>query len=180
MFTFSRADLLNLRSLQSCFFTLWPNLVRGGQEPEPRVPRGNEPGPGLLHCSRWILDPARSWFLQTLKGVKLKLPRWGSENTSRVWQHLRGFQKLCTRFLFCFVHRPLKEAAVPTSKGSPSHSPPMSCQEPVMAQVHPQHPSLPLGQSPSFPTCGQLSQGQRQRHRVVRLLTTSIHFCLTQ
>lgn len=37
--------------------------MRGGQEPEPRVPWGNEPGPVLLHCSRWILDPHKVMVL---------------------------------------------------------------------------------------------------------------------
>lgn len=110
---------------------------------EDRNPSQEFPGETsrVLCCSiaqGGFLTPTRSWFLQTLKGVEMELPRWGSENTSRLWQHLRGFWKLCTRFLFCFVHRPLKESAVTTSKGSLSHhSPPMSCQESVMAQVHP-------------------------------------------
>lgn len=128
----------------------------------------------LLHCSRWILDPTRSWCLQTLKGVEMKLPRWGS-----AYPGLAALERILEtlyQILFCFVHRPLRETAAIASKGSLSHhSPPMSCQEPVMAQVHLQHPSPPLGQSPTFPTCVQPSRGHLQAKAQSGQATNNLH-----
>lgn len=163
MFTFSRADLPNLRSLQSCFFTLWPDLVRGGQEPQPRAPLGERAGScvaPLLKVDSW---PRKVMALSNSERSGDEAASVGLRRHIQALAALERILETLYQILFCFLHRPLKETAATASKGTLSHhSPPMSCQEPVMAQVHPQHPSPSLGQSPSFPTCRQLSWGRLQ------------------
>lgn len=139
MFTFSRADLPNLRSLQSCFFTLLAQLGEGRTETRAKSSLGKQAGScvaPLLKVDSWPPQGHGScklwkeWRWSCLGGAQKTHPGFGS-----TWEDSRNF---VPEFLFCFVHRPLKETAVTTSKGSLSHhSPPMSCQESVMAQVHP-------------------------------------------
>lgn len=62
----------------------------------------------------------------------------GTQKTHSGLAALERILETLYQILFCFVHRPLKETAAIASQGSISHhSPPMNCQESVMAQVHP-------------------------------------------
>lgn len=139
------------------------DLVRGGQEPQPRAPLGERAGScvaPLLKVDSW---PRKVMALSNSERSGDEAASVGLRRHIQALAALERILETLYQILFCFLHRPLKETAATASKGTLSHhSPPMSCQEPVMAQVHPQHPSPSLGQSPSFPTCRQLSWGRLQ------------------